>query len=124
MSQALQRQPHRLIKVGGGEVGAAELQLGDEAPKEYAALVYRQAGGGRPDRPKLRIRQSQHAAIVLRSDVNFLTDQGGGGSGEPSRLHTGLFGLDRRTRTFQLCRAMSAFGGKADIDRTYRDVCF
>ena len=78
LSQALQRQPHRVIKVGGSEVGAAELQLGDQAPEEYAALLYRQAGGGRPDRSKLRIRQSQHAAIVSRSDVNFLTNQGGG----------------------------------------------
>jgi hypothetical protein len=26
----------------------------------------------------LRIRQSQHGAIILRSGVNFLTDQGGG----------------------------------------------
>ena len=77
LSQALQRQPHRVIKVGGGEVGS-ELQLGNEAPEEYAALLYRQAVGGRPDRSKLRIRQSQHAAIVLRSNVNFLTDQGGG----------------------------------------------
>jgi hypothetical protein len=78
LSQALQCKPHRVIKVGGGEVGAAELQLGDEAPEEYAALLYRQAGGDRPDRSKLRIRQSQHAAIVLRWGVNFLTDQGGG----------------------------------------------
>jgi len=88
LSQAHQRQPHGVIKVGGGEVGAAELQLGDEAPEEYAALLYRQAGGGRPDRSKLRIRQSQHAAIVSRSDVNILTDQGGGGSGEPSLAHS------------------------------------
>ena len=88
LSQAHQHQPHGVIKVGGGEVGAAELQLGDEAPEEYAALLYRQAGGGRPDRSKLRIRQSQHAAIVLPSDVNILTDQGGGGSGEPSLAHS------------------------------------
>ena len=74
MSQTLQRQPHRVIKIGGGEVGSAELQLGDQAPKEYAALLYRQAVGGRPDRSKLRIRQSQHVAIVLRRGVNFLTD--------------------------------------------------
>ena len=79
LSQALQCQPHRVIKVGGGEMGAAELQLGDEAPEEYAALLYRQASGGRPDRSKLGIRQSQHDTIVLRSDVNFLTDQHGGG---------------------------------------------
>src|SRR6516165_4845300 len=77
LSQALQRQAHRVIKFGGGEVGS-ELQLGNEAPEEYAALLYRQAVGGRPYRSKLRIRQSQHAAIVLRSNVNFLTDQGGG----------------------------------------------
>jgi hypothetical protein len=78
LSQALQRQTHRVIKVGGSEVGAAELQLGDEAREEYAALLYRQAVGDRPDSSKLRIRQSQHAAIVLRSDVNFLTDRAAG----------------------------------------------
>jgi len=39
LDQALRRQPHRVIKVGGGEVGAAELQLGDEAHEEYAALL-------------------------------------------------------------------------------------
>ena len=38
---ALQRQAHRVVKIGGGEVGAAELQLGDEAHEKYAALPYR-----------------------------------------------------------------------------------
>ena len=78
LSQTHQRQPHRVIKVGGGEVGVAELQLVDEAPEEYAALFYRQAGGGRPDRSKLRIRQNQHAVMLGVTDVNFLTNQGGG----------------------------------------------
>src|SRR3974390_2820449 len=74
LDQALQRQPHRVVNVGCGEVGAAELQLGDEAPEKYAALFYRQAGGGRPDRSKLRIRQSQHAVMLGVTDVNFLTN--------------------------------------------------
>ena len=39
LDQALQRQAHRVIKIGGGEVGS-ELQLGDEAHEEYAALLY------------------------------------------------------------------------------------
>jgi len=37
LDQALQRQAHRVVKIGGGEVGAAELQLGDEAHEKYAA---------------------------------------------------------------------------------------
>jgi hypothetical protein len=37
-----------------------------------------QAGAGLPESPKLRIGQGEHVAIVLRSNVNFLTDQGGG----------------------------------------------
>ncbi|MGC2079361.1 MAG: hypothetical protein WA728_25730 [Xanthobacteraceae bacterium] len=41
LDQALQRQAHRVVKIGSGEVGAAELQLGDEAHKKYAALLYR-----------------------------------------------------------------------------------
>jgi hypothetical protein len=43
LDQALQRQAHRVVKIGGGEVGAAELQLGDEAHEKYAALLKRQA---------------------------------------------------------------------------------
>ena len=39
LDQALQRQAHRVIKIGGGEVGS-ELQLGDDAHEEYAALLY------------------------------------------------------------------------------------
>jgi hypothetical protein len=39
--QALQRGAHRVVKIGGGEVGAAELQLGDEAHEKYSALLYR-----------------------------------------------------------------------------------
>jgi len=39
LDQALQHQAHRVIKIGGGEVGS-ELQLGDEAHEEYAALLY------------------------------------------------------------------------------------
>ena len=78
------RRTHRVIKIGGGEVGAAELQLGHEAHEKYAALLYRQAIGGRPDSSKLRIRQSEHAAngLVGAMDVNFFavgaTVQGGG----------------------------------------------
>src|SRR5262249_44757296 len=41
LDQTLQREAHRVIKIGGGEVGAAELQLGDKASEEYAALLYR-----------------------------------------------------------------------------------
>jgi hypothetical protein len=41
LDQALQRQVHRVVKIGGGEAKAAELQLGDEAPEEDAALLYR-----------------------------------------------------------------------------------
>jgi hypothetical protein len=41
LDQARQRRPHRVLEVGSGEVEAAELQLGDEAPKEDAALLYR-----------------------------------------------------------------------------------
>jgi len=40
LDQALQRQAHRVIRIGGGEVGS-DLQLGDEAQEEYAALLYR-----------------------------------------------------------------------------------
>jgi hypothetical protein len=39
--QALQRGAHRVVNIGGGEVGAAELQLGDEAHEKYSALLYR-----------------------------------------------------------------------------------
>jgi hypothetical protein len=41
LDQALQRGAHRVVKISGGEVGAAELQLGDEAHEKYAALLYR-----------------------------------------------------------------------------------
>jgi hypothetical protein len=41
LDQAAQRRAHHVFKVGGGEAGAAELQLGDEAPEEGAALLYR-----------------------------------------------------------------------------------
>ena len=32
---------HHVFKVGGGDAGAAELQLGDEALEKDAALFYR-----------------------------------------------------------------------------------
>jgi hypothetical protein len=41
LDQAPQGRMHRLFEVGGGETGAAELQLGDEAPEKNAALLYR-----------------------------------------------------------------------------------
>jgi hypothetical protein len=40
VDQALQRQSHHFLNVGSREVIAAQLQLGDEAPEEDAALLY------------------------------------------------------------------------------------
>jgi hypothetical protein len=37
LDQALQRQAHRVIEIGSGEVGAAELQLSDESPRQTRA---------------------------------------------------------------------------------------
>ena len=64
LDQALQRQAHRVVKIGSGEAVAAQLQLADKAPEKDAALIYRQFGGRRPDNSKLRIGQSEHAAMV------------------------------------------------------------
>jgi hypothetical protein len=91
LDQPGQRCAYRVVEIGVGEA-ALQLQARDNAVKEYAALLYWQAGGGRPDRSKLRIRQSQHAPIVLRSDVNFLTDQGGG------KRRAGIFVLWSRSK--------------------------
>jgi len=44
------------------------MQLGDEAPEEYAALLYRQAGGGRPDRSQAPTRFALTAKLLRRSD--------------------------------------------------------
>ena len=65
LDQAGQGQLHHVFEVGGGEMGATELQLRDEAPEKDAALLYRQFGRCRPDNSKLRIRQSEHAVMVL-----------------------------------------------------------
>jgi hypothetical protein len=40
VDQALQCQSHYFLNIGSREVIAAELQLGDEAPEEDAALLY------------------------------------------------------------------------------------
>jgi hypothetical protein len=40
LDQALQREAHRVVKIGSDEVGAAEMQLGDEPYEKYAALLY------------------------------------------------------------------------------------
>ncbi len=64
LDQAPQGRVHDVFEVGGSETGAAELQLGDEAPEKNAALLYRYAVGGSPDGPKLRIGQCEHAAMV------------------------------------------------------------
>src|SRR5215471_20560958 len=69
LDQARQRQAHRVVNIRGAEAGAAKLQLGDKAPEEDAALLRRQTVGGRPEGPKLRIRQSDHAAMVLPGTV-------------------------------------------------------
>jgi hypothetical protein len=41
LDHARQRRAHHVVEVGSGEAEAAELQLGDEAPEEDAALLYR-----------------------------------------------------------------------------------
>jgi hypothetical protein len=41
LDQALQCHAHRVLKIGSDEVKATKLQLGDEAPEEDAALLYR-----------------------------------------------------------------------------------
>jgi hypothetical protein len=41
LDQALQRQAHRVAKIGSGETGAAELQVGDETPEEDTAFLCR-----------------------------------------------------------------------------------
>jgi hypothetical protein len=65
LDQALQRPAHRIVKIGSGEARTAELQLGNKATEENAALICRQTVGGCPDGPKLRIRESEHATMVL-----------------------------------------------------------
>jgi hypothetical protein len=66
--QSLQRRTHRIFDVSSRETVTAELQLSDETRKEDAALLYWQVVGGGPDRPKLRIGQCEHAAMVLRRE--------------------------------------------------------
>jgi hypothetical protein len=65
LNQAPQGRLHHLFDVGSGKTGTAQLQLSDEAPEKNAALLYRYAVGGGPDGAKLRIRQCEHAAMVL-----------------------------------------------------------
>ena len=40
LDQAPQSPGHHVFEFGRGEAGTAELQLGDEAPEEGAALLY------------------------------------------------------------------------------------
>jgi hypothetical protein len=89
LNQAFQRQAHRLVKMGGGEVGAAELQLGDEARKKYAALLYREAVGSCPDsvlsrrsvtlhrRHGFPIKPRVHVLSPLEVGNSFLCDRDG-----------------------------------------------
>jgi len=46
LSQALQRQPHRVIKVGGGEVGAAELNQTEPGTRRRSSDLYSITTGG------------------------------------------------------------------------------
>jgi hypothetical protein len=64
LDQPGQRCAHCVVEIGVGE--AAEVPQPRKNPlKEDAAFLNRHAVGGGPDGPKLRIAESDHAAMVL-----------------------------------------------------------
>jgi hypothetical protein len=72
LDQPLQRCTHRVVDIGIGEA-ALELQPRNNPLKEDAALLKRYAVGGGPDRPKLRIGEREHAAIVFAESDPLMT---------------------------------------------------
>src|SRR5215469_13733265 len=65
LDQPGQCYAHRVVDIGVGEA-AVQLQPRDNPLKIDAALLDRHAVGGDPDGPKLRIGQSEHAAVLER----------------------------------------------------------
>ena len=66
MDQTGQSCTHGVIEIGIGEAALA-LQPRNYPLKEDAALLDRYAVSRVPDRPKLRIGESDHATMVLRT---------------------------------------------------------
>jgi hypothetical protein len=66
VDQSPQCQAHCIVEIAIDKAAVTELQPSNHTFKIDAALLRRQAIGGVPDGPKLRIRQREHVAMVWR----------------------------------------------------------